>query len=119
MSAKKTKSTETTETQEVEVQATETTETAVATETQIAEVQAIESQSNVMYLGPTIVGVVRHSTVFKGGVLPKKVEECVNQLPIMKKLFVALDEVPKAVIELKKEQSVLATVYSQTANKFK
>lgn len=83
-----------------------------------AKKKSATKTQNVMYLGPTIVGVVRHSTVFKGGVLPKKVEECVNQLPIMKKLFVALEDVPKAVIELNKEQSVLGTIYSQTIKKF-
>ena len=76
-----------------------------------------ENQGNLMYLGPTIIGVVRHSTVFKNGVLPQKVNECVEQLPMMKKLFVALEDVPKAVKELKKE-SVLGTIYSQVAKKF-
>ena len=80
--------------------------------------KSITKTQNVMYLGPTIVGVVRHSTVFKGGVLPRKVEECVKELPIMNKLFVALEDIPKAVIELKKEQSVLGTIYSQTLKKF-
>ena len=33
-----------------------------------------KSREAVMYLGPTIVGVIRHSTVFKEGVLPEKVQ---------------------------------------------
>lgn len=78
-----------------------------------------KKQENLMYLGPTITGVVRHSTIFKEGILPKKVTECVEQFPMMKKLFVPLSEMPKAVKELKKEQSVLGTIYAQTANKFK
>ena len=60
-------------------------------------------QKNLMYLGPTITGVVRHSTVFKDGVLPQKVKECVEQLPMMKKLFVGLNEIPATVKELNKE----------------
>ena len=83
------------------------------------KVKITTGNQNVIYLGPTIVGVVRHSTVFKGGVLPKKVEECVNELPIMKKLFVTLEDMPKATIELNKEQSALGTIYTQTKNKFK
>lgn len=78
-----------------------------------------ENQGNLMYLGPTITGVVRHSTVFKNGVLPQKVNKCVEQFPMMKKLFVALEDIPKAVKELKKEQSILGTVYAQVAKKFK
>lgn len=76
-------------------------------------------QGNLMYLGPTITGVIRHSTIFKNGVLPEKVSECVKQFPIMKKLFVSMEELPEAVKELKKEQSALGTIYSQTAKKFK
>ena len=78
-----------------------------------------KQQGNLMYLGPTITGVVRRSTVFKEGILPKKVKECVEQLPMMEKLFVPLGEIPKASKELKKEQSVLGNIYAQVANKFK
>lgn len=78
-----------------------------------------KKQGNLMYLGPTIVGVIRHSTIYKNGVLPDKVNECVEQFPIMKKLFVSMEELPGAVKELKKEQSALRTIYSQTAKKFK
>ena len=76
-------------------------------------------QGNLMYLGPTITGVVRHSTIFKDGVLPQKVNECVEQFPAMKKLFVPMGEIPKVVKELRKEQSALGTIYSQIAKKFK
>lgn len=78
-----------------------------------------KKQGNVMYIGPTIVGIVRHSTVFKDGVLPEKVKGCVAELPMMEKLFVSIEEVPTALKELKKKQSVLATIYDKTLNKFK
>lgn len=78
-----------------------------------------QGNSNLMYLGPTITGVVRHSTTFKDGVLPKKVKECVEQFPVMKKLFVAMEDIPKTTKELKKEQSALGTIYTQVANKFR
>lgn len=78
-----------------------------------------KTQSNLMYLGPTITGVVRHSTIFKNGVLPQKVNECVEQFPAMKKLFVTAEGIPAAVKELKKEQSALGTIYSQVSKKFK
>ena len=81
--------------------------------------KASAKQGNLMYLGPTITGVVRHSTIFKNGVLPQKVKECVEQFPVMKKLFVPLEGIPAAVKELEKEQSALGTIYSQTAKKFK
>lgn len=77
------------------------------------------AKSDKMYLGPTIVGVVRHSTTFKDGVLPEKVKACVDELPMMEKLFVDLNDIPEAVKELKKSQSVLKTIHNQTAAKYK
>ncbi len=82
-------------------------------------VEKKKKQGNLMYLGPTITGIVRHSTIFKDGIFPKKVNECLEQLPMMKKLFVELDEIPTAIKELKKEQSALGTIYAQTKKKFK
>ena len=80
---------------------------------------AVKEQASLMYLGPTITGVVRHSTNFKNGVLPEKVKKCVEQFPVMKKLFVPVAEMPAAIKELSKEQSALKTIYSQVAKKFK
>lgn len=98
---------------------TTTTTTATTTTATKTTTSEKKKQVNRMYLGPTITGVVRHSTIFKDGIFPQKVKECIEQLPIMEKLFVAIDDIPKAVKELKKEQSVLGTIYAQTANKFK
>ena len=72
----------------------------------------------VMYLGPTNVRVIRHSTVFKEGVLPEKVQECVKQLPMMERLFVSIGDIPEAVKEINKNQSVLRTIYGQVTNNF-
>ena len=78
-----------------------------------------KKQSNLVYLGPTITGVVRHSTIFKNGVLPQKLSECVAEFPLMKKLLVPVNDNTAATKELNKEQSVLGTIYTQTAKKFK
>lgn len=77
-----------------------------------------KKQGNLMYLGPTIVGVVRHSTIFKNGVLPQKLNKCVEEFPAMKKLFVSMEELPTATKELNKDQSALGTIYSQVNKKF-
>ncbi len=84
-----------------------------------ATVVKAQGASNLTYLGPTITGVVRHSTTFKDGILPDKVKEYVEQFPVMKKLFVSMEDIPKVTIELRKEQSALGTIYSQVENKFK
>ena len=77
-----------------------------------------KSREAVMYLGPTIVGVIRHSTVFKEGVLPEKVQECVKQLAMKEKLFVSSGDIQEAVKEINKNQSVLRTIYVQVTNNF-
>lgn len=75
-------------------------------------------KADVMYLGPTIPGAVKYSTVFKNGVFPKNVTERIGQMPCMKELFIPLGELPGAMKELKKENSVLKTIYLQVAEKF-
>lgn len=79
---------------------------------------AAKKQGNLMYLGPTITGVVRHSTIFKNGILPQKLDKCVEEFPAMKKLLVSMDEISRVTKELMKEQSALATIYAQTDKKF-
>ena len=46
-----------------------------------------EQKANLMYIGPTISGVARYSTVFKEGVLPDRLKECVKEFPAMAKLL--------------------------------
>ena len=77
-----------------------------------------KKQGSLIYLGPTITGVVRHSTTFKNGVLPQKLNGCVEEFPAMKKLLVSMEEIPAVTKELMKEQSALSTIYAQTDKKF-
>lgn len=78
-----------------------------------------DKKVDLMYLGPSIVGAVRHSTVFKNGILPKKAQECVSEYPVMEQLFVEIAKAPDAIKELNKKQSALSAIYAQTAQKFK
>ena len=77
-----------------------------------------EGPGNLMYLGPSLMGIIKHSTVFHNGILPDKVQKCCDDYPPMKRLFVPLSGVPAAVKELGKEQSVLGTICSQVLKKF-
>lgn len=79
---------------------------------------APDKKESLIYLGPTIAGTVRHSTVFKDGILPERTRKCVEELPVMEKLFVEVDRLPEAVRELHKEQSVLRVVYEQAVQRF-
>lgn len=77
-----------------------------------------EKKGNTVYLGPTITGVIKHSTVFQDGILPEKAQICVSDFPMMRRLIVNMDEMADAVKELRKKQSALSTIYAQTAQKF-
>lgn len=96
-----------------------------AKNTKAAEVKTVketappEQKSNLVYIGPTITGVIRHSAVFQDGVLPAKAQQCVLEFPMMRRLFVTLDEMPGAVKALRKKQSALGAIYEQTAQKYK
>lgn len=74
----------------------------------------VKKKGDLMYLGPTVVGVARHGTVFKDGALPEKAQQCIKELPQMLHLFVELNKMPEAVRELRKKQSVLGTICDQT-----
>lgn len=77
-----------------------------------------KEMGSVMYLGPTLTGIVRHGTVFKDGVLPEKAKECIKEFPLMERLFVPVHKMPEAVKEIRKKQGALGVVYEQTAQKF-
>lgn len=93
---------------------------AVTEETIAAHTSATKAKQkgNVVYLGPTISGVIKHSTVFLDGILPEKVQECVSNFPMMRRLFVSTGEMAAAVREISKQQSALGAIYAQTAQKF-
>lgn len=86
-------------------------------EEEIAEVPVPkqEANSNLVYLGPTINGVIKSNAVYKDGVLPEKVNGYIEKFPIMKRLFVTLDGMTDAVKELKKDTSALRAIYVEVA----
>lgn len=75
-------------------------------------------KGNLVYLGPTIIGAMRHGTTFKDGELPDNARKCLKEFPAMERLLVEVDEMSGAVIELRKRQSALKTVYKQTEEYF-
>lgn len=84
----------------------------------IAVAGSQKKRGDLMYLGPTIIGAARRGTVFKEGILPKKAQDCVSELPMMERLFVEVDKMPEAVRELGRKQSALRAVYAQVATHF-
>ena len=74
-------------------------------------------KENIMYIGPTIPGTLRKSTVYSEGKLPVKAEQMVRDYPPMKKLFVKLDKAADAIAQLDK-QSALSSIYAQVSIKY-
>ncbi len=55
----------------------------------------IKENGRVMYIGPTIHGVVKNGAVFSGGI-PKTLERLTREKPIMKNLIVPLSGIVQA-----------------------
>ena len=73
-----------------------------------------DTKENLVYLGPTIVGVVKHAAVYKDGILPEKTEAYAAGFPAIRKLFVQQSKMVEAVKELNKPQSALRSIYEVT-----
>lgn len=85
--------------------------------TAVAEV-AETVKVNVVYVGPSIPGVVRFGTVFKDGVYTAKINDCISDFPAMQKLFVPVDDMPAAIKEKNKNQSALRSISDMVLAKF-
>lgn len=68
------------------------------------------SMKQVMYLGPTMPGVVQENAVFKDG-LPKAVSEMADSDKNFSRLLVPVGKVMEAKKQLKMEGSVLLVAY--------
>ena len=99
-----------------EAQAEEVKAEAVAEEAKDSEPEA--PKENLMYIGDTIPGVVRHSTVYADGILIPAIDKCIEAYPSMAKLFVKIDDIPDALKQVKKEYSPLYVINKEAASKF-
>lgn len=80
--------------------------------------EQLQRSGNMMYIGPTINGVVRHSTVFANGKLPAHVQKRVEECPMMAQLFVKIDVLPERIKDLNKKTGRLYEIYVNVAEKF-
>ena len=70
----------------------------------------IKYEKPVMYLGPTIRGVVKYGAVFSNGI-PKKLEKIVQKKPIMESLIAPLEEIVDRKKKIDEEGSVEFVAY--------
>lgn len=71
-----------------------------------------DTGEKVMYIGPTVRGVVRHGATFSGG-LPKPLNKLAERKPIIKNLIVPLSRLESAVKESNTEGAALAVAYDR------
>lgn len=79
---------------------------------------AEQKKTNLMYIGPEIKGLVKHAVVFDKGVLPEKVRKAIENYKPMEELFVTLDDMPKALMEIKYGTGSLAVIYKNVEKRF-
>lgn len=96
----------------------EATDTQEAKSVSIPKPAPAKKTGNLMYIGPTIQGTMKHSTVYKDGKLPTNAKKLVETFPPMERLLVPLQDIPKALKELNKEHSALRTIADLVAQKF-
>lgn len=85
------------------------------------EVEAPEpkvKKENLMYVGDSIIGVVRHSTVYADGVFTPAIDKCIAAFPAMARLFVKIDDIPGALKEVKEKHSPLYVINKEVTSKF-
>jgi hypothetical protein len=70
-------------------------------------------RETVMYIGPTVRGVVINGTLFKDGKLPALVEKRTEEMPVLQSLFVPVSKLAEAQKELKDSKSAMAICYSK------
>lgn len=68
-------------------------------------------KEDLVYMGPSIPNVVRHSTVFKDGVFPSILAEKIREFPLIQSIFVPVGKMVDVVKELKVKNSAFSIVY--------
>lgn len=66
----------------------------------------------VIYIGPSIVGVVTKGTVYKNGLTPQ-MNKAVEELPAMKTLLVEIGKITQARKDLKNKVSAVSICYAK------
>lgn len=68
-----------------------------------------------MYIGPTIPGIVKNSTIFIGE-LPDRLNKLTEELPCIKNLIVPIDKLTKAKQAIFEQGSVENVSYNNILN---
>lgn len=84
--------------------------TATTTKAAVKTAAAKEIKEHVVYLGPTVKGIVESGAAFTNG-LPKKFKEFAEENPIVHELIVPISNLADARKELRSENSPMAVFF--------
>lgn len=74
----------------------------------------IKEDKKVMYIGPTIRGIVKSGAVFSGGI-PEKLEKMEERKPIIRNLLVSPSDIVQTKKDVEAEGTVAAVAYDRIA----
>lgn len=63
-----------------------------------------------IYIGPSIAGVVMTGTIFRNGI-PKELKEIINQHPNVGYLIVPIEKLPQAIKEIGNQKGAMHILY--------
>ena len=66
----------------------------------------------VVYIGPTILGVVAKNTFFNNG-LSTELTTAIKEIPVIGKLVVPISDYPKAMAQINKKEGVTYSFYQK------
>lgn len=73
-----------------------------------------EKQSNntLVYIGPTITGVVKEGTAFTSG-LPESLKDMMKENPLLNRMVVSVNNLAEAMNEVRDSGSALNAIYNK------
>lgn len=88
------------------------TKTTTATTANAESTKAVEEKKTVVYIGPTIPGVVAANTTFNNG-LTETVKNATAETPAINTLIVPIDKLVQARVQLRQKNSVYDVCYNK------
>lgn len=69
-------------------------------------------KETVMYIGPNIPGRAIKGTLYQNAKLPELLKEKLEEMPVLKSLFVPVSDLARSMKELRNPKSAISTCYA-------
>lgn len=78
-----------------------------------------EPAISTVYLGPSILKIVKHGTIYGNGILPEQLEQLAKETPAIMKMIVPVSELNATLIAINKPESAEGRIYRAIKEKYK